>query len=245
MKERSWFEEWFDSPYYHLLYENRDEAEAETFIRNIINKLEMPQGAHVLDVGCGKGRHSKTLARYGANVTGIDLSANSIEYAKQFENASLHFEVWDMRVPYRPNGFDYVFNIFSSFGYFEEDSDDYKAIQAFAGDLKPGGTLILDYINTEYAVKHLTNRHILQRGAVQFHIQKKIENGFFKKSIDFLVNGVDHHYEEQLKIINRVKFQEMMTNSGLELKMCFGDYGLNEFNSSQSPRLILIAKKHA
>lgn len=239
----SWFAEWFNSPYYHLLYSNRNEAEAEAFIKQVAACLNIPPQAAVLDVACGKGRHSKTLAKLGFNVTGIDLSPNSIAEAKKFNCDTLHFDVWDMRNTYRTNSFDYVFNLFSSFGYFEDERDDYACINAFYENLKPGGTLVLDYINTEWAVKQMKPREIIQRGDVQFHIQKRLENGFIKKKIEFLAEGEDHSYEEQLKVINLFKFTAMLTKAGFQIQHTFGDYQLNAFEPANSPRLIFVAVK--
>ena len=205
MEQKNWFEEWFDSPYYHLLYQNRSEAEAADFIKRISSALQIPARAKVLDAACGKGRHSLTLANLGFDVTGIDLSPNSIQYAKQFENEYLKFYVEDIREVFLANEFDYVFNLFSSFGYCDEEREDYKAMNAFAGNLKQGGILVLDYLNTEFVVKNMKPRDIVQRGEIQFHIQKRLENGFIKKKIEFLAGGEDHAFEEQLKIINQFK----------------------------------------
>jgi 2-polyprenyl-3-methyl-5-hydroxy-6-metoxy-1,4-benzoquinol methylase len=243
MGDKKWFEEWFDSPYYHILYANRSVDEAKNFITRLVDKLKIPVGAKVLDIACGKGRHSQTLATHGLDVTGIDLSHNSIDYAKQFENEHLRFEVWDMRQVYKADTFDFEFNLFSSFGYFEDDEQDLLAIKAFAANLKPGGTLILDYMNTECVVKLLKSRDIVQRGDIQFHIQKRIEFGFIKKKIEFLANGIDHSYTEQLKVINLFQFRQMLTTAGLKLTATYGDYELNEFNPSSSMRLILVAEK--
>ncbi|MDB5281603.1 MAG: hypothetical protein JWO06_678 [Bacteroidota bacterium] len=243
MEEKKWFEEWFNSPYYHLLYSNRSEDEAEMFITALVDKLNITRGAKVLDVACGKGRHSRTLAKLGFNVTGIDLSKNSIDYAKQFENKQLHFDVWDMRKVYKQNEFDYVLNLFSSFGYFNNEDEDKAAICAFADNLKPGGTLLIDYINTECAVKNMDSRSIVPRGDIQFHIQKKVENGYIKKKIDFLAEGVNYSFEEQLEIINLYRFKEMLQSAALELKAVYGDYELNEFDPAKSQRLILVAQK--
>ena len=254
----TWFEEWFNSPYYHLLYSNRSEAEAELFINKISIFLNIPTGAKVLDVACGKGRHSKTLAKLGFNVTGIDLSENSIADANRCLTLSevereqvsdtcakgnLHFEIWDMRKTYKPNEFDFVFNLFSSFGYFDDEQDDYACINAFAENLKSTGTLVIDYINTECAVKNMKEREIIQRGEIQFHIQKKLEKGFIKKKIEFLAEGENYTFEEQLKVINQYKFEQMLTSAGFEIKNVFGDYDLNPFNASLSPRLIFVAVK--
>lgn len=238
-----WFQEWFNSPYYHQLYCNRNETEAESFIERITAYLQIQQGAQVIDIACGKGRHSKTLAKLGFDVTGIDLAANSIAAAKQFECEHLKFAVHDMREVYSANEFDFVFNLFSSFGYFENSEDDARAIDAMYKNLKPGGTLVLDYLNTEWVVKQIKPRDIIQRDGVQFHIQKKIENGFIKKKIDFLADGVNHSYEEKLKVLNRFKFEEMLKLAGFEIKKVFGDYDLSEFVAASSPRLILIAAK--
>lgn len=243
MTTKNWFEEWFNSPYYHLLYNNRSEQEAEQFIQKIAEYLKINTHAKVLDVACGKGRHSKTLAKLGFEVTGIDLSENSIAEAKLYDCQNLHFEVWDMRHTYRKNGFEYVFNLFSSFGYFDDERDDYACINAFAENLQPGGTLLIDYINSQYAVKMMKPREIIQRGETQFHIQKRLENGFIKKKIEFLANGEDYSFEEQLKVINQNKFAQMLSSAGLKLKETFGDYALNKFDPSSSPRLIMVATK--
>lgn len=243
MGDKKWYEEWFDSPYYHILYANRSADEAKSFIGRVVDKFKITPGTPVLDVACGKGRHSKTLAALGLDVTGIDLSHNSIAYAKQFETGHLRFDVWDMRQVYKANSYTYVFNLFSSFGYFEDDAQDYLAIKAFADNLKPGGTLLLDYMNTECVVRLLKNRDIVQRGDIQFHIQKEIKNGFIEKRIAFLADGVDHNYTEELKIINLYKFEKMLTQAGLTLKQTFGDYDLNRFDPGSSMRLILVAEK--
>ncbi|MCX6199486.1 MAG: methyltransferase domain-containing protein [Bacteroidetes bacterium] len=239
----NWFEEWFDSPYYHLLYRDRSVKEAENFIRKISNALPIHQGAKILDAACGKGRHSRTLAKLGFDVTGIDLSKNSIAFAKQFENEHLHFAIHDIRQIYGIKQFDFVVNLFSSFGYFEDNSEDLKVIKAFSGILKPGGSLMLDYINCEWAIKNMKPREIIQRSELQFHIQKKMEAGFVVKSIDFLADNENHHYQERLKVINLNRFEEMFTQAGFHLQQTFGDYELNKFIPSHSPRLILVAQK--
>ena len=243
MSDKNWFEEWFDSPYYHILYANRSEAEAELFIQKISTRLNIATGAKVLDVACGKGRHSKTLAKLGFDVTGIDLSPNSITEARKFNCENMRFDVWDMRKTYKANEFDFVFNLFSSFGYFDDEQEDYACINGFYENLKPNGTLVLDYINTECAVKMMKPREIIQRGEIQFHIQKKLEKGFIKKKIEFLADGENYAFEEQLKVINQYKFTLMLEQSGFEIQYVFGDYQLNKFDAANSPRLIFVAVK--
>ena len=86
-------------------------------------------------------------------------------------------------------------------------------------------------------------REIVQREEIQFHIQKKLENGFIKKKIEFLASGENYLFEEKLKIINQHKFNLLLTANGFEIKNTFGDYELNDVNSASSPRLIFVAQK--
>src|ERR1700712_4842000 len=100
MQKQPWFKDWFNSPYYHHLYFNRDEAEAAAFIDKLISYLNPAENARILDVACGKGRHSIHLAQKGFDVTGIDLSEDSIDEALKSETANLHFYRHDMRLPF-------------------------------------------------------------------------------------------------------------------------------------------------
>jgi len=240
---KQWFETWFDSPYYHLLYANRSETEAAEFITLMSAHLKLDMHTKVIDIACGKGRHTKTMAELGFDATGIDLSPNSIASAKRGEQEQLQFDVWDMRQPYRIGYFDVAFNLFSSFGYFDDDAEDAKAIQAMHDCLKPGGLLVLDYINTQFAVLNLKSREIIPRNDIQFHIQKKVEQGFIRKRINFLAEGEEYEFEEQLKVINLTRFEQMITAAGFELVEILGNYNLEQFSPNTSPRLILIAKK--
>jgi 2-polyprenyl-3-methyl-5-hydroxy-6-metoxy-1,4-benzoquinol methylase len=136
MKSKEWFEAWFDTSYYHSLYKNRDEIEAKKFIENLVHFLKLKNGQPVLDLACGKGRHSITLNELGLNVLGVDLSKNSIESAKNSENETLKFDIHDMRENLSSNSFDVVFNLFTSFGYFDNLTDNSKVIKYISKMLK-------------------------------------------------------------------------------------------------------------
>lgn len=136
---QAWFKNWFDSPYYHQLYFNRDESEAAAFINKLIEYLKPASRSRMLDVACGKGRHSLQLANKGFDVTGIDLSAYSIQEALKHECENLHFYQHDMRLPFWINYFDYAFNFFTSFGYFQTQRENDNAIRTIAQSLKQQG----------------------------------------------------------------------------------------------------------
>lgn len=241
--QQQWFETWFDSPFYHRLYCHRSDDEAQIFVQNICSELKLPIGAKVLDVACGKGRHSLALNKLGYEVTGVDLSASSIAHAKQFENERLHFFEHDMRLPLPEKNFDAVFNLFSSFGYFENTADNLLALQSMTAALKPFGLLVLDFLNSETVVKKLVPREIVPRDDIQFHIQRKLSNGFVVKQIDFLHEGETHHYEERVQLINFQQFRTWFLQCGLQVQQVYGDYELNDFQPTASPRLILVGCK--
>ncbi|MCW3124654.1 MAG: Tellurite resistance protein TehB [Bacteroidetes bacterium] len=243
MSDKQWFETWFDTPYYHLLYSNRNDDEARTFVSNLIHHLTIPPDSHVLDVACGKGRHSRYLAKLGYDTTGLDLSPHSIAEAKKDLLPNLHFEVWDMRKVYKEGYFNLVVNLFSSFGYFDNEADDQAAINAMAADLVPGGTLVLDYMNPECTSKLLKPRDIINRGDIQFHLQKRLEKGFVIKDINFIAEGEEHHYQERLKMIKPEQFAKLFREAGLTITETFGNYDLGPFRHGESSRQVIVGKK--
>src|ERR1700733_6328828 len=151
MDNHPWFKDWFNSPYYHLLYSNRDEKEAAAFIDKLIDDLKPSPGATMLDVACGKGRHSIHLAEKGFDVTGIDLSEESIAEALTHQTDTLHFYIHDMRLPFWINYFDFAFNFFTSFGYFETQRENDNAIRTIAQSINSNGHFVMDYLNTHCA----------------------------------------------------------------------------------------------
>jgi SAM-dependent methyltransferase len=244
MSDKEWFSEWFDSPYYHLLYKNRDDKEAELFIDNLIALLHIKQGQKILDLPCGKGRHSVYFNKKGFNVTGLDLSPRNIEYASQFVNNSLHFFVHDMRVPYATAEFDYVVNLFTSFGYFEKEEEDLASMKTLAQALKPGGILTIDFMNTPEVLRDLKGQQLQPRDGIDFCIHRKLENGFVIKDILFEDKGHKYHFEEKVKAMTTANFMTLFDCAGLQLKHLFGNYKLEPYNEQTSDRMIFVLQKN-
>jgi 2-polyprenyl-3-methyl-5-hydroxy-6-metoxy-1,4-benzoquinol methylase len=197
----------------------------------------------MLDVGCGRGRHSVYLNKKGFDVTGIDLSEESIAFDKKFENKSLSFHVHNMKDTFRENYFDYVFNLFTSFGYFDSPEDNSKTIQAHSQALKPGGILVLDYMNSEKVCECFIPSEKKEIGGIKFTVKKKVEDGKLIKRISFSDKGQDYNFEERLSILLLEDFQKLFAMHNLRITHTFGDYALNTFDEAKSDRLILIAEK--
>ncbi|MFY7669844.1 class I SAM-dependent methyltransferase [Tenacibaculum sp. MEBiC06402] len=241
MKTKDWFTSWFDTSYYHTLYKHRDDNDAQLFMQNITNYLKLPKDAHIADLPCGKGRHSIYLNSLGYRVTGGDLSKNSIEYAKQFENENLHFEVWDMRKSLE-NKYDAVFNLFTSFGYFDDDEEDLQVLKGMKSGLKDSGVLVLDFLNVQKTKNNLVKKEQKEIDGITFYIEREIKNGFILKHISFFADGKEHSYTEKVKFLDLEKMKRYFDSVGLTIINTFGDYNLNEFDEEKSSRLILIAK---
>ncbi len=241
--KNDWFETWFDSPYYHLLYKNRDHHEAELFLDTLINYLKPLPDARILDVACGKGRHSIYLNKKGFDVTGFDLSQDSILYNKQFENKKLNFYLHDMREVFRSNYFDIVLNLFSSFGYFEKERDNIRCLIANATTLKANGFFVFDYFNAKKIRKYGNDTSNKMIEGVKFHIEKYIDGHFVRKKISFRDNECNFNFEEQLILTDKNELEKYFITAGLEITECFGNYKLEPFDEKTSDRLILIAKK--
>jgi SAM-dependent methyltransferase len=243
-KEKEWFECWFDSPYYHILYKKRDDQEAGAFLDNLIRYLKPLPGARILDVACGKGRHALYLNQKSFDVTGFDLSPENIEYDMQFENERLSFFLHDMREIFRINYYDFVFNLFTSFGYFDKERDNVKTIYANAQSLKPGGVLVLDYMNSAKVKTDLISSETKDIDGVHFRIQKKVEDGNIIKKINFTDKGKDFEYYEHLSLLMKSDFEKYFAACNLSIIDIFGDYNLDSYDEKKSDRLILVAKKN-
>ena len=236
---KDWFTSWFDSPYYHILYKDRGYDEAQTFMANLTSNLNIPEGGKILDLACGKGRHSVYLNRIGYNVTGIDLSPHSIALAKQYENDTLNFDVHDMSKPYSQQ-FDAVFNLFTSFGYFENEKDNLNTIKAIKANLKENGVGVIDFMNVDYVIDNLVTENIKTVDGISFNQKRYVEDGFVKKDILFSAQGKEHNYHERVRAFTLEDFKVLFKQAGVHLINVFGDYKLHKFDKKTSERLILI-----
>ncbi|SMB84046.1 Methyltransferase type 11 [Hymenobacter roseosalivarius DSM 11622] len=239
-----WFIGWFDSPYYHLLYRDRNEEEAKAFIDALLGHLRVKPNAKLLDLACGKGRHSVYLSQKGYEVTGVDLSPESIAYAQEFAHARLHFHEHDMRNPLPFGSFDFIFNLFTSFGYFAHETENIVALRSAAKALRPGGKMVIDFMNTERTLRELVLEEEKTVSDITFHITRRLDTGFIVKTIRFLdALGQEQQFEERVRALSLDNFEEYFQMAGLRLAEVLGDYQLSPYNEALSPRMIFIVKR--
>jgi len=239
---KEWFASWFDSPYYHLLYNKRDFHEAEIFITNLIKHLQPVGDASFLDLACGKGRHSKFINSFGYDTIGVDLSPQSIASSKEMEKEGLSFFVHDMRNAIVDKQFDFVLNLFTSFGYFDSYKENLKVLNSISSYLKPNGVLVIDFLNAIKVEKNLVQEEEVRREDVVFKLKRKVDSGLIKKQINFQVEDENFQHTEQVQALKLNDFKQLFEKSGFELVESFGNYNLESFQED-SDRLIMLVKK--
>lgn len=236
-----WFASWFDTPYYHQLYKDRNHSEAQSFMDNLTDYLNLPEKGKILDLACGKGRHSIYLNSLGYEVTGVDLSENSIAYAKQFENETLHFRVHDMCQPYGER-FDAVFNLFTSFGYFPKEEDNLKTIKAIKSNLNDYGFGVIDFMNVNYVIENLVPEDVKVVDGIAFHQKRHVKDGYIIKDIAFEIANETFNFQERVKAFTLADFETLFEEADCYLLDVFGDYKLRKFDKIFSERLVMIFK---
>lgn len=242
--QKEWFADWFDTTYYHVLYKNRDEQEARVFIENLCAFLKIKPNSSLLDLACGKGRHSLTLNQLGHKVLGVDLSENSIAYAKRFEQRGLHFEVHDMRKIIPGLSFDAIFNLFTSFGYFDSSEDNKKVIFAAGNMLYEKGIFVIDFMNADKVISNLVPQEEKMIDNIEFSIQRLVEGKHIFKKITVRDKDQTRKYIERVQALKLADFEQLLQPE-FKILHTFGNFQLDKFDSKSSDRLIIIAEKNA
>ena len=217
--------------------------EARDFLDALHVYFKFDSSYHVLDLACGKGRHARYLHGLGPEVTGLDLSPSSVDHANQYASAGLSFQVQDMRIPFGYECYDFVLNLFTSFGYFELEQDHQRVINNIAASLKNGGKVLIDYMNPYYMLRHLQPFELKGIGDASFEIRREVNMGYVIKYINVKSQGKNYHYQEKVKLLFPEDFETYFERAGLRLVETFGDYKLGSFAKNISPRLVLLAEK--
>jgi SAM-dependent methyltransferase len=243
-EQTNWFSHWFDTSFYHSLYANRNEKEAAGFVDELVHELAPAAKSVMLDLGCGNGRHARQLAAKGFDVTGIDLAGSSIQEAKRYERENLRFRRLDMRRPFGVSRFDYVFNFFTSFGYFKTAGENLAVIRNIHDALKPGGYLLMDYMNSSYSERRLIREEEKEIDGIRYYLTRWTSTThFFKKIVIDTGSKTPFEYTEQVEKLDLDNFHALFEQNSLKIEQVFGDYSLNEYDTESSPRLIMLVKK--
>ena len=241
-----WYDTWFGSTAYTIVYGHRDEDEAADMIDLMETVVDPEPGAAILDMGCGRGRHAHELARRGYNVTGIDLSPESIadaaETAATEGLSGVTFHEGDMRDPVCEACFDGVVNLFTAFGYFTDDAENQQALDAMTTALRPGGWFVQDFLNAPQVRDTLVPEDTRTEGDTTITQRRRIVDGRVHKEIELSHHGVVETHQESVRLYDRDALEHMHARAGLDVQQAFGTYA-GDPHTPESPRLILVSHK--
>jgi SAM-dependent methyltransferase len=239
-QEADWFEAWFGEDYLHI-YQHRDETEAERAIELIATNLAGREIDTVLDLACGAGRHTRVLRERWWTV-GLDLSMALLKLARRESSVGPYVRA-DMReLPFADNSFDLVVNLFTSFGYFEDDSEHVRVLACVGASMKRGGTLVIDFLNASQVRRELVPYDERVENGITIEQRRTIspDGRFVEKTIALRERG--REYVERVRLLSPPDLQGMLASAGFNVVSLFGDYAGTQWQED-SPRTILFAHR--
>lgn len=247
-----WYRHAFQLDYLRV-YPHRNDEEARRQIDFLTRTLHLTPGLDILDLCCGDGRHSIELARRGHRVTGLDLSDELLERARERSRTlglPIEFVRSDMRdIPYC-EAFDLLVSFFTSFGYFQCDEENERVLGAISRSLRPTGRFLIDYLNRDYVLRTLVPHD--RRGQQELIVEQErwitgepAHAGSpvrINKRVTVTEAGVSRTYEESVRMYTLDELTAMATRTGLTVTQTLGDFDGRPFGPD-APRLIVIGKK--
>ncbi len=249
-----WFESWFDSPYYPVLYQHRNQEEAAQQLSALIRWLNIAPHSRILDLCCGSGRHANRLGEQGFEVVGLDLSAHHIAKAQATACPNVQFRQLDMRKLDYDRYFDVVLNLFTSFGYFEVYNDNLIVLTGVAAALRPNGRFVLDYLNPIKVINELNPYQHQILNNCEFHIKRYIEPKHITptdiiqqvvKEIEVIdhTHHTKHYYQEKVTLFQPQHLITLCQNAGFANITFYGSYDAKPYDPQASDRMLLVATK--
>ena len=245
--------EWFEDDAFwenfgpFMFSEERVKA-ARAEVDALLTLMDLAPGGHVLDLPCGVGRHSIEFARRGFQVTAVDRTTRYLDAAKNqaaAENLAIEFVQSDMRLFERPNFFDGAINLFTSFGYFDDPSDDLMVARNFASSFKPGARLVVDMNGKEVIARKFRDRdwHHQPDGSLMLEERKvigawqRIENHWI------LLRGADRREGNfTVRLYSGVEFAALLKRAGFGDVAIYGSLTATPYDQN-AERLVAVARK--
>lgn len=236
-----WFEDWFDADYARL-YAHRDAGEARAAVATALREAPELARGPVLDLGCGAGRHLEALGRVNPEALGLDLSPALLALAPAHLRPRL--VRGDMRaLPFRPGTFQGICLWFTPFGYFDDAAN--RALLADLARLaRPGGILLLDYLNAAHAARTLVPEDTVERDGIRAHSRRSLEGDRLVKRITLtrLADGRTREALESVRLYTPAEVEALAAGAGWRLRRALGTYEGAAF-APESPRWIGIFRR--
>lgn len=246
----AWFEDWFGVEYLDL-YAHRDAAEAAAQIAFLAELWRHRPPRRLLDLACGAGRHSLAVRAAGVEAIGVDLSLALLAAGRQrAEGTGLRLPAarGDMRcLPFAAESFDWVLNVFTSFGYFASERENFRVLEEFVRVLTPEGGFLIDFMNRERALATLVGEEVRVEGDLEVRIQRWFDRTTerINKRIALTRAGAPpRHFLESVRAYRREEVEIGLQWAGLQVTGVYGDFA-GSLWTADSDRLILVGRKPA
>lgn len=241
-----WFKDWFDSSEYLDVYSHRDDTDAENLLALIWNNYNFKKGGKVLDAACGMGRFSNLFAETGFDVTSFDLSTQLLKIAQRKsieDNLSVKYFRSDIRYVPLKGHFDLVLNMFTSFGYFMNDNENFSFIREANKLLNEKGYFIFDYLNKDYVINNLLPISHKTIGDKKIIEERRIKHNRVEKKIIVGSSSEKKIFQESVLMYSKDEIIDGFNSCGFKVDKIFGDYTGSKFNSLTSERLLIFFAK--
>jgi SAM-dependent methyltransferase len=236
----AWYKEWFGEAYLGL-YAHRDASEAEAHIGFVETYMPGGKPDAVLDLACGAGRHTEALRRSGYRTLGLDLSLTLLG-----QTPGLPRIAGDMCcLPFAEGSFDWVLNFFTSFGYFEDERQNFAVLQEVRRVLTGRGHFLIDLFNRERVLETLVPRESREMGSTRVEIERWFDEATERVNKRIRLIGRDGSRKTFLESVRAYREEEVRVGlrwAGLGVDEIYGSFEGETF-SDDSERLILIGHR--
>ncbi|MFQ6040671.1 MAG: class I SAM-dependent methyltransferase [Candidatus Poribacteria bacterium] len=245
----AWYHTFFDEDYLKYWGSITTSERTQREVDFVLQTLDLPQEARILDLCCGQGRHALEFARGGYQVVGLDLSETLLRHARKQakeQNLPVEFVHSDMRrIPFEEE-FDAVVNLFTAFGYLEEDEEDEQVIRAVAKALKTKGKFLIDLPNHERLMRDFSPNYFTESpdGSLML-VQGSFDVLSGRLKTRWLLIDKSGKRRERISIQRLYTFTElhkMLKSAGLQVNQVFGGFDGSEYEMD-SGRMIVLAEK--
>lgn len=240
---KDWFKDWFASGEYHKVYKHRDSKDAVLFWDTFSSRFNINSDAFILDAACGPGRYFNMLLEKNFKVAGFDLAMPLLKIARSHKPDNIENPMLfraDLREAAFRVKFDLILNMFTSFGYFESDEDNFRFITNCREYLTDNGIFVLDYMNETLVRNNLVPHSEKMIGDKKVVEERSINNGRVEKIINIYSGDDKTSFMESVKLYNKEELVSAITKPGYSIKEIWGSYAGEDFDRKTSERLIIL-----
>lgn len=238
--DQPWYDRFFSKEY--LVFDDHPETALE--VEFIQQALPLTPQTHVLDLCCGYGRHTHPLAEACA-IVGLDRSQVMLDRAASQDTSSARFLRGDMRhLPFLPERFAVVLSLFSSFGYFDGEDENYRVLQGISETLIPGGRFLIETVNREFVVRHSAPQQVYRPENMTLIEERSFDPISSRSSVDVTVfeNGRETHLHHTIRIYAFTELEMLLESVGLHTINVWGDFKGSDYTRDSQHTIVLAEK---